>query len=78
LTNKKPTKRTKQKPEGYRKSVYLGLKARDLENVEKVVAIMRSDPVAGLMDDKIGRAKAARYALAYCAKHHPAAHATTG
>lgn len=75
----KPSKRRSaaaEKPDGYRQTVYLGLKARDLANLERVVAIMRMDPTHALLDDAIGLAKAARYAIAYCAAHPPAAGST--
>jgi hypothetical protein len=74
--NNRTKKKAAEKPE--RKSVHVGLKARDVRNLETVRAVMRRDPVQGLMlDDKIPHAKAALYAIAFCAAHGPA-HVTTG
>lgn len=80
MNKKKPTKRENippaERPAGYRQTVHLELKARDLANLDLVVAKMRRDPIVGLMDEDVTRARAARYAIAYCAKHSPAPNTT--
>lgn len=61
------------RPKGYRQTMHLGLAARDLENLDRIAAAMRRDPILGGLQANIGREKAARYAIAYCV-----AHLTTG
>jgi len=52
--------------------MHLGLNARDIENLEKIAAMMRRDPMLASLQAKIGREKAARYAIAYIVAHPPA------
>lgn len=68
----KRTKTPRDKPSSYRQTMHLGLGARDIENLEKIAAMMRSDPMLGSLHAKIGREKAARYAIAYCVANPPA------
>jgi hypothetical protein len=72
-TSKRATPR--EKPKGYRQTVYLGLKERDLADLKTVVALMRSHPI--YIDDEIGLAKAARFAIRDCARR-ARADVTTG
>lgn len=58
--------------EGYRQTLHLGLDARDLDNLDAIAARMRSHPIIGPLHSKIGREKAARYAIAHVAQHPPA------
>lgn len=62
---------------GYRTTMHLGLDAIDIANLEKIIAMMRRDPKIGRLHAKLGREKAARYAIAHCVEHPPA-HVTTG
>lgn len=60
------------RPARYRQTVHLGLDQRDLDNLDKIAAMMKRDPILGSLQTKIGRGKAARYAIAYCVAHAPA------
>lgn len=65
-------RRTKQttpepvRPTGYRQTMHLGLYTTDLENLDKVVAIMKRERGSHL---EIGRAEAARHAIAQFVEH---------
>lgn len=61
-----------ERPDDYRQIMHLGLGKTDLVSLDKIVERMTSDPLLGPMKIEGGREKAARYAIAYCAKHGPA------
>lgn len=58
------TEAAPERPEGYRQSVNIGFKARDLANADTVLDEMRRDPGVDSLHSDLGLAKAARYALA--------------
>jgi hypothetical protein len=58
-------------PAGHRQTMHLGLDVPDLRNLDKIVTLMRNDPILGRLKD-MGREKAARFAIAYFAEHAPA------
>lgn len=60
------------RPAPFRQTLHLGLDAVDLDNLDKLAARLRRDPIIGRMHSNIGREKAARYAIAYCVEHPPA------
>lgn len=49
----------------------VALGATDLENLDIILGRMKRDPLLGPMEVELGRAKATRYAIAWCAKHGP-------
>jgi hypothetical protein len=61
-----------ERPAGYRQSMHIGLDATDLANLDKILGRMKSDPLLGRLKAELGREKATRYAIAYCAEHMPA------
>lgn len=61
-----------ERPDDYRQIMHLSLGKPDLVSLDKIVERMSSDPLLGPMKIEGGREKAARYAIAYCAKHGPA------
>lgn len=67
-----------ERPDGYRQSMHIGLDATDLANLEKIIDRIKHDPLAGRLKADIGREKATRYAIAYCAEHMPARITATG
>ena len=60
-----------ERPEGYRQSMHIGLDATDLANLDKIIDRMKNDPLLGRLKADLGREKATRYAIAYCAQHIP-------
>lgn len=66
------------RPEGYRQSMHIGLDATDLANLEKIIDRIKRDPLIGRLKEDLGREKATRYAIAYCAEHMPARISSAG
>lgn len=60
------------RPEGYRQTMHLGLDETDLANLDKIVAMMKRDPIIGRLKAELGREKAARVAIAHFVQHPPA------
>jgi hypothetical protein len=59
-------------PERARQSMQVQLDSIDLANLEKIINRMKRDPLLGPMKAELGREKATRYAIAFCAEHLPA------
>lgn len=67
-----------ERPKGYRQVVHLGLGSKDLDRLDQIVERMRGDEYLDAMQLDLGREKAARYAIAFCAKHMPERITATG
>jgi len=65
-------------PERPRQSMQVQLDSIDLANLGKIIDRMKRDPLLGPMKAELGREKATRYAIAFCAEHLPERITATG
>lgn len=78
MKRSKGTEPSEPRPEGYRQSMHLALDSADLDNLDKIIAMMKRDPILGRLKAGLGREKATRFAIAYCVEHLPARITTVG
>jgi hypothetical protein len=61
-----PAAEREPRPEGYRQTIHVGLNGPHLDGLDKIAAALGSGSLG-----KVGRAAAARHAIAYCAARLP-------
>lgn len=67
-----------EEPAKGRRTIHLGLAPKQLAQLDKILGRMRDDDYLDAMQLDLGREKAARYAIAFCAKHMPERITATG